>query len=95
MHTLEEITKEIVPILKLHQVKRASLFGSVVQGTMNEKSDIDILVEMPKNASLLDRARIKIAIEDKCGIPADVLRFDSIKKHARSAILSSQVPIAL
>ena len=95
MLTIKQIEKEIAPILRSHHVKRASLFGSVVHGTPHVKSDIDLLVDMPKNASLLDRARVKVAIEEKLGMSADVLRFDSIQKHARTTILSSQVPLTI
>ncbi|KKP65770.1 MAG: hypothetical protein UR63_C0044G0011 [Candidatus Roizmanbacteria bacterium GW2011_GWC2_35_12] len=42
----------IIPILKKYGVSRASLFGSVVRGEQTEKSDIDILVEVPHSKSL-------------------------------------------
>ena len=42
----DKIREKIIPILKKHDVKRASLFGSIVSGNYTDKSDIDILVEL-------------------------------------------------
>ena len=43
--TVENIKKKIVGVLKKNDVKKASLFGSVVTGEATEKSDVDILIE--------------------------------------------------
>ena len=39
----------ILEVLKRHDVKRASLFGSIVRGEMSPESDIDIFVDTKKN----------------------------------------------
>ena len=41
----------ILAILKKHDVKRASLFGSIVRKEMTRDSDIDLLVIMPSSKS--------------------------------------------
>ena len=51
---IEEIKEKIIPILRKYGVKRASIFGSTVRGEMREDSDIDILVEIDRDISLLD-----------------------------------------
>jgi predicted nucleotidyltransferase len=45
---------QYLDILRKHDVKRASLFGSVVRGEATEDSDIDLLVEFEGRKSLLD-----------------------------------------
>lgn len=90
---LQKTKEQIIPILKKHNVKRASFFGSVVRGTMNNKSDIDILVQLSKNHSLMDRASLKVELESFLGRKVDVVNYDGIKVHAKKSILSSQVPI--
>lgn len=91
--TIEEIENKILPVLRKYHVRRASLFGSVVRGEITEASDIDILVELPETASLLDLAGLKIDIEELLGRNVDVLTYDSLHPLLRDRILSEQVAI--
>lgn len=54
MKDFQEISSKVIDILHRHQVKRASLFGSVVRGGATKDSDIDLLVEFEGKKSLLD-----------------------------------------
>ncbi len=83
----------IVEILKKHEVKRASLFGSIVQREMTSKSDIDLLVEFLGNKSLLDLARLQIDLEEKLKLKFDVLTYNSIHPLLKDQILAEQVEI--
>ena len=91
--TIKEIENKILPVLRKYHVRRASLFGSIVRGEMTEESDIDILVELPETASLLDLAGLKIDIEELLGRNVDVLTYDSLHPLLRDRILSEQVAI--
>lgn len=91
--TIKEIENKILPVLKQYRVRRASLFGSVVRGEITEASDIDILVELPETASLLDLAGLKIDIEELLGRNVDVLTYDSLHPLLRDRILNEQVAI--
>lgn len=91
--TIKEIENKILPVLRKYHVSRASLFGSVVRGEMTEASDIDLLVELPETASLLDLAGLKIDIEELLGRNVDVLTYDSLHPLLRDRILSEQVAI--
>ena len=54
-NSITSIKKKVVPILKKHAVKRASIFGSVARGTAKPGSDVDFLIEYKeKNKSLFD-----------------------------------------
>lgn len=88
--TIRDIKKKIVPILKKHGVKRASLFGSVVREDQTESSDIDILVEMPETASLLELANLKLDLEDILKRKVDVLTFESLHPLLKERILHDQ-----
>jgi len=93
MKTIDEIKEQIIPILLRHNVGRASLFGSIVNGNMNEKSDIDILINLPIKYSLFDMLTVKFELEDTLGKKVDLVEFDGIKKSLKNEILSSQVKI--
>ena len=90
---VEEIKNKILPILEKYGVKRAGVFGSVVRGGASEDSDVDILVELPKGASLLDLVGLKIELEEELERKVDVLTYDSIYHLLREPILNEQVEI--
>ena len=90
---VEEIKRRVLPILRRYGVKRVDLFGSCVKGEMREDSDIDILVEIEKDISLLDFIGLKLEIEDALGRKVDLVEYDTIKPLLREKILKVQMVI--
>jgi predicted nucleotidyltransferase len=90
---IEQIQEKIVPILKRAGVLRSFIFGSVARGEATAESDVDILVELPKQASLLDLVGLKQDLEKALDKKVDVVEYISIKPALRENILSSQVAI--
>jgi len=90
---IEKIRLKILPILQRYGVKRAGIFGSFVRGEMKEDSDIDILVEIEKDISLLDFVGIKLEIEEALGKKIDLVEYSTIKPRLRERILNEQVVI--
>ena len=83
----------ILAILKKHDVKKASLFGSIVRKEMTRDSDIDLLVEFLGEKSLLDLVRLQMELEDTLKRKFDVLTYNSIHPLLKDQILSEQVEI--
>ena len=90
---MDKITLKIIPILKKYGVSRASLFGSIVRGDTHKNSDVDILVEVPKEKSLFDMMDIQFELEDALKKKVDLVEYDYIKPRLKSHILSEQVQI--
>lgn len=90
---VKEIKKKILPILLRYGATRAGLFGSSVRGKTGEDSDIDILVEIEKDISLLDFVGIKLEIEETLGKQVDLVEDNTIKPLLRERILREQVVI--
>ena len=90
---IEDLKRKILPILQRYGVKRVGLFGSYIRGDMREDSDIDILVEIEKDISLLDFVGVKLEIEEALGIKVDLVEYDTIKPLLREKILKEQVVI--
>ena len=86
---LEDIKKKALPILKEAGVTRSSVFGSYARGE-NNNSDIDLLVDMPKDSSLFDLLRVKIDLEEKLGRRVDLVQYKAIKLRLKDEILSHQ-----
>lgn len=91
--TIDDIKQKAIPILKKAGATRSSLFGSYVRGEQRIDSDIDILVELPKELSLFDVVGVKLELEDALGKKVDLVEYETIKPRIRSQILSEQVPI--
>ena len=86
-----DVENRIIQVLKRHNVKKAALFGSYVRGEAKEGSDIDILVELDEDVSLLDFAGIKIELEEATGKKVDLVEYKTIKPLLRDKILKEQV----
>lgn len=88
--TVDEVKVKILPVLDKHDVVKASIFGSLARDESDEKSDIDILVELRGEKSLLDLAGLKIELEELLGRGVDVLTFESLHPLLRDRILGEQ-----
>lgn len=92
--TLPDIKKKIVPILKRHAVKKASIFGSFARGEAKARSDVDLIIEYKTdNKSLFDLVNLKAELEDILGRKVDIVTYNSIYWRLRDQILSEQVMI--
>lgn len=92
-HLGEEATKivdQIRLILREHMVSRASLFGSILRKDVNEIGDLDVLVELPSDMSLLDVISLKFEIEDAVGMNVDLVEFSMLHPRIKDRVLSEQ-----
>lgn len=90
---IRKIRQKIIPILKHYGIKRAALFGSYVRGDTRKSSDIDILVDIKKDISLLDFVGIKLELEDALKKKVDLVEYNTIKPLLREGILKQEVKI--
>ena len=93
MASIEEIKPRIVKILKKNDVAKAGIFGSYARGEAKKKSDLDILVEIKKDISLLDFVRIKHELEDELETRVDLVEYHIIKPQLRDQILGEEIRI--
>ena len=90
---ISDITEKILPILHQYDVQKAGLFGSCVRGEMKEDSDIDILVEIKKDISLLDFVGIKLEMEKALGKKVDLVEYSTIRPIISHEVLEEEVKI--
>jgi uncharacterized protein len=91
--SIDELKQTILPILQRHRVRRAALFGSAARGQMRARSDIDILVDLESDLSLLGFIRIKQELEEALRRKVDLVEYQTIKPRLRAQILSQQISI--
>ena len=53
---IQDCLNEIIVLCKLHRVSSIALFGSAANETMNENSDIDLLVDFSEDLEVLEYA---------------------------------------
>ena len=90
---LEQIKQQALPIFKKAEVTKAALFGSYVRGDNTDDSDIDILVDLPKHATLIDLVGLKLDLEDTLHKKVDVVEYAGINKLIRDSLLQNQYPL--
>ena len=89
--SVEEIRSKILPILQSYGASRVGLFGSAARGDMNAESDVDILVDIPKNISLFDFVEIKQRLEEILEKKVDLVEYQTLKPVLREKILQQQM----
>ena len=91
--TVEEMKYKIIPILERYGVKKAAIFGSFVKGKAKSSSDLDILVEIERDMSLLDFVGVRLELEEALNMKVDLVEYETIKPLIREKILGEQVVI--
>jgi len=85
-----QIKQSILPILRRYGVSKAALFGSIATGQMRPDSDIDVLVQIDSDISLLDFVGLKLELEQALKRNVDVVEYDTIKPFLKETILKQQ-----
>ena len=84
---------EIAHIAEKHGARNVRLFGSVVRGEAKESSDVDVLVNLDEDRSLLDHIALIQDLEDLLGCKVDVVTEGALHRLLRDRILQEAVPL--
>jgi uncharacterized protein len=84
---------ELQELVTRHGLARARIFGSVLTGTDDEESDLDLLVDPTETTSLFTLAAFEIDAEKLLGIPVSVLTPDGLPPKFRSQVLQQAQPL--
>ena len=91
LEDLLKYKKAILALAKQHGAKNIRVFGSVVRGDTTEKSDVDILVDVEPETSLLDLGGLLMDLQDLLKCKVDVVIARSLKKRLKDHILKEAV----
>jgi len=84
---------KLLEIFKRYGVSKAAVFGSEARGEAKAGSDIDFLIEMDVNRSLMDLSGLKIDLEELLNKNVDLVEYHLIHPKLKNEILSEQVVI--
>jgi len=85
--------EDILNIAKKHGAYNIRIFGSVVRGEARQDSDLDILVDLEPNRSLLDHAGLIIDLQETMNCKVDVVTEKGLRPRIRDVILKEAIPI--
>jgi len=91
--TIEELKQKALPILTAAGVTRSAVFGSFARGESGATSDIDILIELGKEKSLLDFVELKLRLEEVLKQKVDLVEYHTLKLRLKERILDEQISI--
>jgi predicted nucleotidyltransferase len=91
--TLRNHRESVLAIAASMGMGNVRVFGSILRGEDNESSDIDLLVDAPDSATLLDMVALQGALEAELGLPIDVLTADDLPARFRNEVLMQARPL--
>lgn len=69
------------------------IFGSVLHGTDQEGSDLDLLVDAMPGATLFDLGGLQMELEDLLGMHVDLLTPGDLPRAFRDRVLAEAQPV--
>ena len=85
--------QEILQAAARHGAGNVRLFGSLVRGQAAEGSDIDLLVHMDDDRSLLDLIALTRELEEILGCPVDVVSDEGLHHLLRERVAAEEVSL--
>ncbi len=84
---------EILRLSARHGAHNVRIFGSIVRGEARVDSDIDILVDLEPERSLLDHAALLLDLQELLGRKVDVVTERGLKPQIREHVLREAIPL--
>lgn len=85
--------ENISRIAAAHGARNVRVFGSVGRGESSGSSDLDLLVDMAEDRSLLDLVALGDDLEEALGVAVDVVTEKSLSPYLRDRILAEAVAL--
>ena len=75
------------------RISNPRVFGSVLMGTDQEGSDLDLLVDAPPGTTLFDLGVLQVELEDLLGVNVDLLTPGDLPLKFRDKVLAEARPV--
>ena len=79
--------EEIVALAAKHGAFNVRVFGSVAQGTADDKSDVDFLVEVKPGTSLMDLGGLLMDLQELLHRKVDIVTARALHWYIRDRVL--------
>jgi predicted nucleotidyltransferase len=85
--------EQILALAKKYGASNVRVFGSVANGTANQNSDIDFLVDLEKDRSLFDLGSLLMALQNLLNRKVDVVTENGLHWYIKERVLGEAKPI--
>jgi predicted nucleotidyltransferase len=85
--------EQILALAAKYGASNVRVFGSVANGTANQNSDIDFLVDLDKERSLFDLGGLLMALQKVLDRKVDVVTENGLHWYIKERVLSEAKPI--
>ena len=93
MRELRNRRADILSVAARHGAANLRVFGSTVTGEGRPGSDVDFLVDLEPDRSLLDLSALLLDLEDLLGHSVDIVEPEALHECIRDHILREAVPL--
>ena len=90
---LQEKREDILHTAAKRGAYNVRIFGSVARGEADEKSDIDILVDLEPGRSLFDLGGLLMDLQELLGHRVDVVTERGLRERIRNRVLKEAVAL--
>lgn len=88
-----QVLEQAVRYLKERGVKNIAVFGSRARGDAKPSSDLDLLVDFPKETSLFDHVEMEMELSKLLGVKVELVPRRAVSPHMRENIESEAVAV--
>jgi len=85
--------EQIRQVVAAHRASNVRVFGSVLQGTDTEQSDLDLLVDPSPQMTMFDIGAIRHQLLQLLQVKVDVLTPNALPEKFRSTVLAEARPV--
>lgn len=90
---IKEKRQDILDIASRYGAYNVRIFGSVAKGSADPESDVDVLVDVEPDRSLLDLGGMLVELEQLLGRNVDVVTEKGLRDRIRDRVLREAVPL--
>jgi len=91
--TLDRHREEVLRLAARHGVGNVRVFGSASRGETGPESDLDLLVDLDPDRSLLDLGALLMDLQDLLGCKVDLVTEKALHWYIRDRVLSEATPL--
>jgi uncharacterized protein len=84
---------DIERLAREHKARNVRVFGSVARGEADEASDLDLLVDVEPDATLLDLGALLMDLQELLGCRVDIVTEEGLRERIREAVIKGAVPL--
>jgi predicted nucleotidyltransferase len=90
---LDALKPQVLAVATRHGASNLRIYGSIATGLEHAASDLDLLVDLPAEHSLLGLISLRQDLEDLLGCPVDVTEAETLHPLIRTQILEQALAL--